>query len=138
MAPEPPTCDNEEWPLPLATPQDISIRLGRALDDDELARVQAYIEDATALVVDHCTKPWDADAPPAVFKTAVCSEVIRWLTVTPGTVMEKTGDLEVEYAQTANTSGLSQAAKSMLSKYRKRVTTIPLTRSEGSAVGTVQ
>jgi hypothetical protein len=41
--------------------------------------------------------------------------------------MEKTGDLQVEYAQTAYDSGLSQAAKSMLGRYKKRLASIPLT-----------
>jgi hypothetical protein len=67
---------------------------------------------------------------PAAVRAAVCSEVIRWLSVSPGTVMEKTGDLEVQYATNAYSQGLSEAAKSMLSKYRQRVASISLHRAE--------
>ncbi|WP_246259554.1 hypothetical protein [Streptomyces typhae] len=70
-------------------------------------------------------------------KAAVCSEVIRWLSVSPGTVMEKTGDLQVQYAQSAYDSGLSRAAKSMLSKYRKRLSTISLSIPKGDQDGAV-
>ncbi|MEV0470722.1 hypothetical protein [Streptomyces prunicolor] len=74
------------------------------------------------------TASWGWTAVPAVVKAAVCSEVIRWLSVSPGTVMEKTGDLEVQYAQTAYNSGLSEAAKSMLFKYRPRIASISVSR----------
>jgi hypothetical protein len=73
------------------------------------------------------TASWGWTAVPAAVRSAVCSEVIRWLSVSPGTVMERTGDLQVEYAATAYNSGLSEAAKSMLSKYRPRFASIPLT-----------
>ncbi|MFF8629680.1 hypothetical protein [Streptomyces werraensis] len=102
-------------------------RLGRPLADSaEAARVAAFLEDASALVIDYCLTDF-ADAVPAVVKAAVCAEVIRWLSVSPGTVMEKTGDLQVEYASAANTPNLSEAAKSMLRKYRPRFGTVFLT-----------
>lgn len=75
------------------------------------------------------TASWGWAAVPAAVRAAVCSEVIRWLSVSPGTVMEKTGDLEVQYAATAYNSGLSEAAKSMLSKYRQRAASISLSRT---------
>jgi hypothetical protein len=73
------------------------------------------------------TASWGWSAVPPAVKAAICSEVIRWLSVSPGTVMEKTGDLEVQYAQTAYNSGLSEAAKSMLFKYRPRLASARLT-----------
>ncbi|MFC9591517.1 hypothetical protein ACFTUC_17225 [Streptomyces sp. NPDC056944] len=75
------------------------------------------------------TASWGWSAVPATVRAAVCSEVIRWLSVSPGTVMEKTGDLQVEYAQSAYNSGLSEAARSMLSKYRPPLGSITLVRS---------
>lgn len=72
------------------------------------------------------TASWGWSEVPAAVKAAVCSEVIRWLSVSPGTVMEKTGDLEVQYAQTAYNSGLSEAAKAMLFKYRPRLASVRL------------
>lgn len=79
-------------------------------------------EYATATV----TASWGWTAVPAAVKAAVCSEVIRWLSVSPGTVMERTGDLQVEYATSAYNPGLSEAAKSMLAKYRSRVASVTL------------
>lgn len=188
--------------MPLATVDDVVARLGRPVTDStESARISAFIDDATGLVLDYCrtdfqqhtdetfevlvkrgqallapalfphlaisavtlhdqygdldltagdwkvigrtlhfrsaldyystatvTASWGWTAVPATVKAAVCSEVIRWLSVSPGTVMEKTGDLEVQYAQTAYNSGLSEAAKSMLCKYRPGIASISLYR----------
>ncbi|QJS09095.1 hypothetical protein HKX69_05820 [Streptomyces argyrophyllae] len=76
------------------------------------------------------TASWGWAAVPAAVKAAICSEVIRWLSVSPGTVMERTGDLEVQYAATAYSQGLSEAAKSMLSRYRRRIASISLHRPD--------
>ncbi|MER6102394.1 hypothetical protein ABT115_08705 [Streptomyces sp. NPDC001832] len=127
--------------MPIATIEDVVARLGRPFSDDaEATKTAAFIEDATALVCDYCGTDFQQptwDAVPGAVKAAVCSEVIRWLSVSPGTVMEKTGDLQVEYAQTAYNSGLSEAAKSMLSKYRKRMGSISLTCWQEIPDGTV-
>ncbi|MFI8815726.1 MULTISPECIES: hypothetical protein [unclassified Streptomyces] len=128
--------------MPLATVDDVVARLGRPFADEaEATKTAAFIEDATALVRDYCGTDFQQptwDAVPGTVKAAVCAEVIRWLSVSPGTVMEKTGDLQVEYAQTAFTSGLSEAAKSMLVKYRKRLGSVPLiTWTEGIPDGAV-
>ncbi|WP_241826802.1 hypothetical protein [Streptomyces graminilatus] len=181
----------------LATAGDVTARLGRPLADAaETARVAAFIEDATALVLDWCqndfaqhqdetftlpisgsdieiprrylpgliisaveldgyelaaedwklvgrvlflrygstvgtvtlTGSWGWPAPPSVIKQVICSEVIRWLAVSPGTVLEKTGELEVQYAQTANHPGLSQSAKDSLKRFRKQARSLDLWR----------
>lgn len=39
---------------------------------------------------------------PAIFKTVICSEVIRWLSVSPGVILERTGELETQFGQTAS------------------------------------
>jgi hypothetical protein len=88
-----------------------------------------YVLTACEYTTATVTASWGWVAVPGSVRAAVCSEVIRWLSVSPGTVMEKTGDLQVEYAQTAYNSGLSEAAKSMLSKYRKPLGSISLTRN---------
>jgi hypothetical protein len=54
--------------------------------------------------------------------------------VSPGTVTEKTGDLEVQYTYAAATPGLSEAAKDMLRKFRPRLVAIPLQRAQESHV----
>ncbi|MEV5883098.1 hypothetical protein AB0L74_10325 [Streptomyces sp. NPDC052020] len=86
----------------------------------------AFLEDASALVSDYCGTTFQ-DPVPALVRAAVCSEVIRWLSVSPGTVMERTGDLQVEYATSAFSSSLSEAAKAMLKGYRPRLGSISLT-----------
>ncbi|MER6382088.1 hypothetical protein ACWDBD_38910 [Streptomyces sp. NPDC001118] len=89
-----------------------------------------YLRDAPAYTSATVTASWGWTAVPAAVRAAVCSEVIRWLSVSPGTVMEKTGDLEVQYATNAYNQGLSEAAKSMLSKYRQRVASISMHRAD--------
>lgn len=118
--------------MPLATTDDVVARLGRPIADSaEAARVAAFLEDASALVSDYCRTDFQDQAQaPAIVKAAVCSEVIRWLSVSPGTVMEKTGDLQVEYATAAFSSSLSEAAKSMLKRYRPRLGSIYLTTTD--------
>jgi hypothetical protein len=74
------------------------------------------------------TASWGYLAIPASLRAVTCSEVIRWLSISPGTVRERTGDLEVEYAATEHSQGLSEGARSMLAKYRPRVASISLKR----------
>jgi hypothetical protein len=112
----------------LAAPDDVSARLGRAFADEELPRVTALIEDAAALVSDYCTAGWETANPPVILKTVVCAEVIRWLSVTPGVVLERTGELETQYGQAASAQGLSAEAKAALSKYRRKVAVVSLRR----------
>lgn len=94
-----------------------------------------YVTTTSPYIRASVTASWGWPTVPAAVKAAVCSEVIRWLSVSPGTVMEKTGDLEVQYAATAYNSGLSEAAKSMLpSKYRKRFASISLSRPDRAEI----
>ncbi|MFD8088966.1 hypothetical protein [Streptomyces malaysiensis] len=104
-----------------ATSEDVAARLGRPVPDEEKARVEAFIEDASAFVTDYCTGRWDRTSPPATFKAVVCAEVIRWMSVAPGVVMERTGELETQFGQTAWNQGLSPESKRALSKYRRKV-----------------
>ncbi|MFJ8699459.1 hypothetical protein [Streptomyces ardesiacus] len=85
-----------------------------------------YFSNAPEFVTATVTASWGYPTVPHTVKAAVCSEVIRWLSVSPGTVMERTGDLQVEYATAAFSPSLSEAAKSMLSKYRSRVGSVSL------------
>ncbi|MFF4557171.1 hypothetical protein [Streptomyces sp. NPDC001422] len=184
--------------MALVTTDDVVARLGRpATDATEEARIEAFIEDATGLVVDFCwtdfqrhtdesfaaqveggraplasalfpglaissvtldgvdlapdawrvrgrtlyvpcaadgstltvTASWGWFDVPASVKAAICFEVIRWLSVSPGTVTEKTGDLEVQYTYAAASPGLSEAVKNMIRRFRPRLASIPLQRS---------
>lgn len=40
--------------MPIATPDDVSARLGRTIEPDEMPRIQAFIDDATAYAEDYC------------------------------------------------------------------------------------
>ncbi|MEU3825223.1 hypothetical protein AB0F36_07845 [Streptomyces sp. NPDC029080] len=114
--------------MPFATVDDVAARLGRPIADDEKPRAEAFIDDASAFVSEYCTGTWDRTAPPAIFKTVVCAEVIRWLSVAPGVILERTGELETQFGQTASNQGLSRDAKAALSKYRRKVGSLPLLR----------
>lgn len=88
-----------------------------------------YVDYGPGLAVATLTASWGWPTVPATVKKVVCSEVIRWLAVSPGTIREKTGELEVEYGVTANTDSLSEAAKGSLSRYRPRARTLTLRRA---------
>ncbi|MFC9231351.1 hypothetical protein ACFTZI_20715 [Streptomyces decoyicus] len=107
--------------MPFATPDDVAARLGRPLAEDEINRVSAFLDDASAFVSEYCTGTWDSTAPPTIFKTVVCAEVIRWLSVAPGVILERTGELETQFGQSASNQGLSRDARTALSKYRRKV-----------------
>ncbi|MCY0923844.1 hypothetical protein OS965_37915 [Streptomyces sp. H27-G5] len=104
---------------------DISVRLGRTIGDDEKPRVEAFIEDASALVRDHCGSGY-AETPG--IKAVICAEVIRWLAVAPGIVSERVGDIQVEFGSSATTQSLSPAARTSLKRYRRKLASISLIR----------
>ncbi|MEU5382670.1 hypothetical protein [Kitasatospora cineracea] len=104
----------------------MAVRLGRPLVDHETARVEALIDDISAYITEYCTGVWDREDPPALFTAVACAEVIRGLSTTPGVLMERTGELEVQFGASASALGLSQAAKDALSRYRRRAGTITL------------
>ncbi|QUI30678.1 hypothetical protein H9W91_07265 [Streptomyces alfalfae] len=114
--------------MPLATTDDVAARLGRPIADDEKPKVEAFIEDASAFVADYCTGTWDVASPPAVFKAVVCAEVIRWLSVSPGVVSEKVGDLQVDFESSAVAQNLSPAAQMALRRYRRQFGTVTFSR----------
>ncbi|MEU5187002.1 hypothetical protein AB0G83_07580 [Streptomyces klenkii] len=104
---------------------DIEIRMGRLFEEAEKPRVQAFITDATALVRDYCGSRYSEDAPS--IRAVLCSEVIRWLSMQPGVVSERVGDMEVQWGASA-TQSLSPAARDGLRRYRRPLGSISLTR----------
>ncbi|MFJ4093448.1 hypothetical protein ACIPYS_17860 [Kitasatospora sp. NPDC089913] len=119
-----------------ASVEDVAARLGRPVLDDEKPRVDALLDDVSALIAEHCTGTWDRVNPPASFKVVACAEVIRWLAVTPGVISERTGELEIQFSASASTAGLSEAAKSGLRRYRRALSSIPLVREVTPCPGT--
>ncbi|MFJ5066537.1 hypothetical protein ACIQC7_08985 [Kitasatospora sp. NPDC088556] len=111
-----------------ASLEDVAARLGRPVLPDEQPRVEALLEDVSVLITEYCTGSWDRTNPPASFKVVACYEVIRWLSVTPGVLMERTGELEIQFQAGASVLGLSEAAKVALRRYRRSLSSIPLTR----------
>ncbi|MGI5531529.1 hypothetical protein ACQEVX_30375 [Streptomyces syringium] len=105
---------------------DIEIRMGRAFEESERPRVEAFITDADALIRDYCGSRYDEVSP--AIRAVLCSEVIRWLSVQPGIVSERTGDMQVEYGAASSAQSLSPAARASLRRYRRQLGSIPLTR----------
>ncbi|MFD5697847.1 head-tail connector protein [Streptomyces lasiicapitis] len=105
------------------TTSDIEVRLGRKIQDDEKPRVEAFIEDASALVADYCGSGFRESAG---IKAVICAEVIRWLAVQPGIVSEKVGDIQVEFGTSATTQSLSPTARTSLKRYRRKLSSVPL------------
>ncbi|MFF4815287.1 hypothetical protein ACFY2K_11925 [Kitasatospora sp. NPDC001309] len=106
----------------------MAARLGRPVLSDEQARVNALLDDVSAFITEYCTGSWDRQNPPVPFRVVACHEVIRWLSVTPGVVAERTGELEVQFQAGASVLGLSEAAKASLRRYRRSLSSIPLAR----------
>ncbi len=105
---------------------DIEVRLGRPVEPEQKPRVEAFIDDASALIADYCGSGYHEDTPG--IRAVLCSEVIRWLAVQPGVVSEQVGDVEVQFGSSASGQQLSPAARTSLKRYRRKLTSISLTR----------
>ncbi|WP_259454002.1 phage gp6-like head-tail connector protein [Streptomyces ginkgonis] len=77
------------------------------------------------------TGTWGYEVPPAAVTATVCAEVIRWLAVAPGLASERVGDVEVQFGSPATGQTLSPAARSSLSRYRRKATSVALRRPDG-------
>lgn len=111
--------------MAFATVDDVAVRLGRPISDSETPRFQALLDDVSAFIADYCTaKNWNTETPPATFKAVAAAEAIRWASVDPGVVLERTGEMETQYGAAASNQELSQAAKNALGKYRLKATTV--------------
>lgn len=187
--------------MPLAISDDVSARLGRPLEPDELPRVTAFLADVSALVEDYCgrdldrrsgqsitlypeggcvlsvparyqtfltvsavqqdgqevtdwtfngrqlnrdadwgesavtlTAAWGYEVPPASLKALACSEVIRWVALSPGVGRERVGEVEVEFSSPSSAQTLSSATRTSLAPYRRRgAGSLPL-RREGPSL----
>lgn len=107
----------------LASTSDIEARLGRVLTSDEAMRVEALIEDVSALIVAYTRKDFSESVPPEV-KAVACSEVIRMFNANPGILAEEIGEIRTQYA--AFYQGLSSAAKAALGGFRRRAGSVPI------------
>lgn len=74
------------------------------------------------------TGSWGYSTLPAVLSVACTAEVIRWMSQTPGLAMERTGEVEREFATASSPQSLSEAAKQALKRYRPSASSITLRR----------
>ncbi|UQA91321.1 hypothetical protein [Streptomyces halobius] len=112
--------------MSLASVDDVAARLGRTIPEEERPRVEAFLADATAFVADYCGSGFREDSPG--IKAVICAEVIRWLSVQPGVVRERTGELEVEFGSASAAQQLSPAARASLKRYRPALRSLSLVR----------
>ncbi|MFD8018925.1 phage gp6-like head-tail connector protein [Streptomyces lavendulae] len=66
------------------------------------------------------TGSWGYPTPPASLRAVACSEVIRWLALSPGVESERVGEVEVSFAGASSAQSLSSVSKASLKPYRRR------------------
>jgi len=81
----------------LATLDDLAVRLGRSLTAAEMGQASAWLDDATAIIVDRF--PQYATTPTAA-STAVCCAMVRRVLLNPGGLRSETVD---DYSYTRDT-----------------------------------
>jgi hypothetical protein len=77
------------------------------------------------------TASWGYPIPPASLKAVACSEVMRWLAVSPGVTRERVGEVEVEFSGASSTQALSALTRTALKPYRRRGVGVITLRREG-------
>lgn len=93
---------------------------GQELDDwtyngRQLVRVAGWSAGPVAV-----TGSWGYLSPPATLRAVSCSEVIRWLALSPGVQSERVGEVEVTFSGTSSTQSLSPISRTSLRTYRRR------------------
>lgn len=117
--------------MALCTVEDIQVRLGTPLEGDEALRVEAYIDDVSALILAHC-RVSDFDPVPGEVRAVCVAEVLRALNANPGIIAEEIGEISTRY-QTYR-FGLSSDARNVLKQYRKNRNTTISAKGHGYAI----
>ncbi|MGW2919519.1 phage gp6-like head-tail connector protein [Streptomyces angustmyceticus] len=86
---------------------------GWTFNGRQLTREDGWGESAVTL-----TASWGYEVVPASLKAVACSEVIRWLALSPGVGKERVGEVEIEFSAPSSAQTLSQAARTSLAPYR--------------------
>jgi hypothetical protein len=81
----------------------------------QLVREAGWGESAVTL-----TASWGYEVPPASLRSVACSEVIRWLALSPGIDKERVGEVEVFFSGGSDGQTLSAATRISLRPYRRR------------------
>ncbi|WP_369272395.1 phage gp6-like head-tail connector protein [Streptomyces sp. R11] len=76
------------------------------------------------------TASWGYEAVPASLRAIACSEVIRWLALSPGVESERVGEVEVTFAGASSAQTLSTATRTSLrqGRWRRGVASLTLRR----------
>lgn len=118
--------------MALCTVEDIQVRLGQALEGDEALRVEALIEDITALIVAYCRGKVFIDPPPTDVKAVAVSETMRAMNANPGIIAEDIGEISTRYQ--VYRFGLSADSRQILKRYRTNRYASISTKGHGYAV----
>lgn len=102
---------------------------GQAVDDWTWTGRQLVRADGWGQALITVTGSWGYETPPASLKAITCSEVIRWLALSPGVESERVGEVEVSFSGASAAQALSAISKASLKPYRRRgAGSIPLLR----------
>ncbi|MFD8886428.1 phage gp6-like head-tail connector protein [Streptomyces erythrochromogenes] len=80
------------------------------------------------------TASWGYEVAPASLRAVACSEVIRWLALSPGVESERVGEVEVTFSGAGSAQTLSTATRTTLRPYRRRGAGSITLRKEGPAL----
>jgi len=111
--------------------EDIQVRLGSPLEGDEALRVEAFIEDVSAMIGVYC-RGADLDPVPPEVKAVAVAEVMRALNANPGIIAEEIGEISTRYS--VYRFGLSADARSVLRNYRGLRNTSVSAKGQGYAI----
>ncbi|MGN7135809.1 phage gp6-like head-tail connector protein [Streptomyces pseudogriseolus] len=81
----------------------------------QLTRDAGWGESAVTL-----TASWGYEDVPASLRAIACSEVIRWLALSPGVERERVGEVEVEFSGAGSAQSLSASTRTSLRQGRWR------------------
>ncbi|MFF3453251.1 phage gp6-like head-tail connector protein [Streptomyces sp. NPDC002730] len=80
------------------------------------------------------TGSWGYQTPPATLRAVACSEVIRWMALSPGIESERVGEVEVNFAGASSAQSLSSISTAALKPYRRRGVGVMTLRRESRHV----
>ncbi|MBT2609881.1 phage gp6-like head-tail connector protein [Streptomyces sp. ISL-87] len=80
------------------------------------------------------TASWGYESVPAALRAVACSEVIRWLALSPGVESERVGEVEVTFSGASSAQTLSTATRTTLRPYRRQGAGSITLRREGPAL----
>jgi hypothetical protein len=118
--------------MALCTVEDIQVRLGQTLEGDDALRVEAFIDDVSAMIVAYCRGTDITDPPPAEIKAVAVAEVMRALNAIPGIIAEQIGEISTRYS--VYRFGLSADARQILKQFRPYRNTTISAKGNGYAI----